>query len=159
MSSLFYVTNWVAAERGLDSLGPFAHLWSMAIEEQFYVLWPLALILLLRRMPVRSAGRIATFAAGCVFLEVAVRSFSTSEVSLHIGTAGQGMAFLSWARPCSAVPARPRFRRLVVRPLVQRWGVWAVLPIVPFVICYNHGHDTLFITVACSCRSTCAWRC
>src|SRR6266478_5921498 len=42
---LFYVANWAWAI-GLP-LGLYSHAWSLAIEEQFYVLWPLALLGLL----------------------------------------------------------------------------------------------------------------
>ncbi len=43
---LFYVANW-AWVVGLP-LGLYSHAWSLGIEEQFYVLWPLALLGLLR---------------------------------------------------------------------------------------------------------------
>jgi peptidoglycan/LPS O-acetylase OafA/YrhL len=44
--ALFYSTNWaLALVAGSDWLG---HLWSLAVEEQFYVIFPFALALLLR---------------------------------------------------------------------------------------------------------------
>lgn len=44
---LFYVSNWTQAV-GLQKVGP-SHLWSLATEEQFYLLWPPILMLLLAR--------------------------------------------------------------------------------------------------------------
>jgi peptidoglycan/LPS O-acetylase OafA/YrhL len=46
LAAVFYVTN-LAVEGG--QLTPISHLWSLAQEEQFYLVWPLVLALLLRR--------------------------------------------------------------------------------------------------------------
>ena len=40
-----YFTNWlVIAKDSNVPLGPFGHLWSLAIEEQFYLVWPIVVI-------------------------------------------------------------------------------------------------------------------
>lgn len=41
---LFYVGNWVAAFGTPDALGVWGHTWSLSVEEQFYIVWPLLLI-------------------------------------------------------------------------------------------------------------------
>lgn len=46
--TLSYVSNWVFAFNESVKVGPLGITWSLAIEEQFYLLWPLILILLLR---------------------------------------------------------------------------------------------------------------
>lgn len=43
-STLFYFANW----QSFESLGPLVHTWSLSIEEQFYILWPMALLGMLR---------------------------------------------------------------------------------------------------------------
>jgi len=67
-SSLLYVSNWVQAA-GI-AVHPVGHTWSLAIEEQFYVVWPLLLIVLWRRALWVAIGLIGvaivarTFASG-----------------------------------------------------------------------------------------------
>ena len=54
LSTLFYYANWhfIATDQSYFAafLGasPLRHMWSLAIEEQFYLLWPLLLIVVLR---------------------------------------------------------------------------------------------------------------
>lgn len=58
---LLYVGNWVEARPGPNDLGALGITWSLAIEEQFYLLWPLAVAVLARR-------RWVTFAAALMSL-------------------------------------------------------------------------------------------
>ena len=68
LASLFYVANWRFILSGqsyfdvIASPSPFRHLWSLAIEEQFYLIWPLVVLACLR---IRK-GRVDLLVAVCV---------------------------------------------------------------------------------------------
>jgi len=48
LPTLSYTINWFYVYASNHHFGVFAHTWSLAIEEQFYLIWPLALLLLCR---------------------------------------------------------------------------------------------------------------
>src|SRR5579872_3285834 len=66
LSTMFYVANWhfIAAHSSyfarFASPSPLEHTWSLAIEEQFYLVWPL-LLLMFAKVGGRQWRRVATF--------------------------------------------------------------------------------------------------
>lgn len=70
-SAVAYVNNWwliyhkVSYFESFGPPSPFGHFWSLAVEEQFYLVWPLVLVGLLSVLPRRGrlAGAIAAGAA------------------------------------------------------------------------------------------------
>src|SRR6185503_17388512 len=69
-ASIGYVANWrfvLSGQSYFEQFGapsPFRHMWSLAIEEQFYLLWPFIVLGLLRWRPqLRLLGRLMAGAA------------------------------------------------------------------------------------------------
>jgi peptidoglycan/LPS O-acetylase OafA/YrhL len=64
IAGLFYVSNWYQIFTGLGytaagDFAPLRHLWSLAVEEQFYLLWPLVMIVLLGRSGTRRVADVS----------------------------------------------------------------------------------------------------
>jgi peptidoglycan/LPS O-acetylase OafA/YrhL len=129
---LLYVGNWWAVFGPGHSLGLLSPDWSLAVEEQFYVIWPLVALVWLARTSHR--GRAALIVGVLAVLDI-VWLFTASLVLHHSNTymrtdthamgllAGSAMALLL-ARP-KALTLPPRFSRVL-----QGFGLVAVLAIV-----------------------------
>ncbi len=66
IAGLTYVSNWyqIWTAQGYAAAGEFAplrHLWSLAVEEQFYLVWPLVMIVLLRNRSSWSPALVAAW--------------------------------------------------------------------------------------------------
>lgn len=93
-ASFFYVANWFFNGQSTDyfaanvSTSPVLHFWSLAIEEQFYLAWPLVLGGLY--VVTRRAGRRRWWVLRAV---VAVGAAASAIAALHIGSTNLDRAY------------------------------------------------------------------
>ncbi len=80
LSALFYIVNYFNALHGHPPTA-IAHAWSLGIEEQFYLLWPMLLLVLLRGGTRRAALTLTVVIAAVVLWR------SVLYAGLHVGSA------------------------------------------------------------------------
>ena len=126
LAAVTYTSNWwqALAHRSYFAVfGPppvLQHLWSLAVEEQFYLVWPLVAVLLLRKVRRRRAraGAAAAGAAGSALLMLALYRPGSDPSLVYYGTATHASALLigaalAFAWPLAWVAGAPS--RLVAR--------------------------------------------
>ncbi len=115
-----FTSNWLEIGAGSDYFAAtspqlFMNLWSLAVEEQFYLVWPIAVLLLLalvRRPEARAATALGIAVVSSVLM--AVRLDPESPTRVYLGTdthvvglmLGAALAF-AWAAPHRAWTTTP----------------------------------------------------
>ncbi len=117
ISTLLYVNNWhsIFAHQSyfaqFSAPSPLQHTWSLAIEEQFYLVWPIVVLLLFRfaRRAWRSTGLVLTVCLGLASsLLMAIlftpgadptRAYYGTDTRLFDLMAGATLAFVAASRP------------------------------------------------------------
>ena len=119
LASLFYVGNWVRIA-GTD-LGVLNHLWSLSVEEQFYVVWPAVFIGLMTWLRTRALAVVLAVAALATFYSVWTQG---TEARLDISTETNAFALLLGVALAFALAA--------VRD--RGWELPTTSPLVPFLV-------------------------
>ena len=111
VAATLYVHNWWAAASGdgyweiFESPSPLAHMWSLAIEEQVYVLWPLLVLGLGARRAL--LGGAAVVAVGYLVWWDSADAYYATPVRFGEVLAGAAVAVVVLHRPSLRIPTAP----------------------------------------------------
>ena len=138
VASASFSTNWHLIAAGTDYLqhdgpvSPLQHFWSLAVEEQFYAVWPLLVVLVLVAVRSREATR-RRVAVGCVALVASAASavWSWHLTATHIEAAYFDSLGRAWelgvGAICAAVVPLAAARSVVWRSRATSLGVLLVV--------------------------------
>ncbi|MEU6234162.1 acyltransferase family protein [Kitasatospora sp. NPDC047058] len=118
LAALAQVANWAQLERGdaywqhFAGIDPLAAMWSLSITEQFYVVWPLLLLIIYAvcRRSLAAAGAVtAVLFAGAAAVAPLMWTGSNSD-RLYLGTESRAVGFAAGATAAFVVYLRLRRR-------------------------------------------------
>ncbi len=121
-----YLTNWIAVFRNAWPPNVVGHFWSLAIEEQFYLVWPLCVLLLSRKTLFRTA-----VAASAIALAIRIVWLAAT------GGPNEGILLATFTRMDSlllgAIGAMVFEGTITIR-LPNRLAAWSLVPLGAFVV-------------------------
>ena len=134
-----YLSNVLAALEGWDAVPHLGHLWSLAIEEQFYLLWPLAVLTLSRRRLIQLCGglllisfaaRVTLLAMGASPIAIYALTFTRWDglaVGALVALAGRGAVrsrqMVRWSGPVAVVGSIALAAMVRAEPYRSHYGV------------------------------------
>lgn len=143
-----YGVNYLIANRGWEEVGGFDHFWSLAVEEQFYFIWPLVAF-------AAAARRLPWVIVGLLALSPVVRYFAiengASQAALYVSTHLRLDAILA-----GALLACVETRGWFASTRLQQWArivfvagvVWGVAGLVRPGLSYPFAGELHFTLVA-----------
>jgi len=141
-----FSANIVFASRGADYLNselppsPIQHFWSLAVEEQFYLIWPtvIFILLVLARKYWRHLALVATLAAIAVSLWA-----SWKQTPLHPSWSYYGLHTRAWQLCCGALLAMTTRKTLIPHRLAATAVAWTSLLAIAYAM-YTYNSSTVF---------------
>ncbi|CAB4883830.1 unannotated protein [freshwater metagenome] len=119
LSSLLYSNNWWQLGHSVDywsqfssRVSPFQHLWSLSVEEQFYVLWPVVMVLAMKRArrPLRAIWltSCAVAALGLAYGLIITRAGWGGPTDVYYNTGVRGAELLAGSALAALMAGRPQ---------------------------------------------------
>jgi len=132
IASAFYVENWALAAQSVDYMAlsnvksPVQHFWSLGVEEQFYLVWPLLLLVAGALAARLGRGRAHGVLWGIVLVGGASLVYSIVLTALTPSVAYFSTATRAWEFAAGALLALLLRRRPApLPPLAAKIGSWA----------------------------------
>ncbi len=160
VSAVFYVNNWEQIFANVSYFarfapeGPLNHLWSLSVEEQFYILWPFLLLLgtkVVRETPLPSGVRprlaVVTVALAIVssILMAVLYHPSLDPSRIYYGTDTRAAGLLFGAALAMVWPSRRLSRRITpqARNMLDGLGAFGLLVIA--IMIWRTGEFSSFL--------------
>jgi peptidoglycan/LPS O-acetylase OafA/YrhL len=158
IASVFYVSNWWYIVQDLsyfEAMGRppmLQHLWSLAVEEQFYLLWPLVLVFLYKRRGRPGVGRIALMVSLGSTLLMALGSFiwnvpgpDGDASRLYFGTDTHAMGLLLGAALATVWRPGALPKKIALPAQLILWAVALLSLVGLFAIFHSAGEDSAWL--------------
>lgn len=145
VSAALYVVNWRLADRGVDYLAedigqsPVQHYWSLAVEEQFYVVWPI-LMLVIGILAARRWKPCAFAVLGVVTIASFVWSVQQTESSP--ATAYFVSTTRVWELGIGALLALAAARVAHLPSILRALGGWVGIAMIAYAVLVFDGSTT-----------------
>lgn len=148
MSSLFYFNNWwlifhnVSYFESFGPPSPIGHLWSLSIEGQFYILWPIVLIIVMKIA--RQRGRLIAWILACAAVSALAMALiyvpGTDPSRVYYGTDTRVFALLIGAALAIAWPSQ-KLNDKVSEPAQRMLDIVGGVGLILLLVLFNQVNE------------------
>lgn len=129
MSNWWYIFHHVSYFARFGPPSPLSHLWSLAVEEQFYLFWPLVLVFGLRRLASKRLlllGAVLAMATASAVLMGVLYHPGADPSRVYYGTDTRAFQLLMGAALAVVWPSR-KLHRITSKPIIRTLDVVGIL--------------------------------